>query len=214
MSRKRPPDTRTYLHQLHLADRAGLDAAAQLREARVEAPVEAHQHGHARGPDRRDAALDALHRQVDRLLAEDRLADARGALDQVGMRVGRAGDDDRVDRRVGEGGLRVRHPGAVARGERGGGVDVDVDDIGEAGARARDVRGMDLADAAGAELAKPGHWVVPWSFLRQSRSSARPLGPKSTCAVAPCAKGAAPAGWMAKSSPTAVESVYSRCEPR
>ena len=40
--------------------------------------------------------------EIDRLLAEDRLAGAGRRLDQIGMGVGRAGDQDRIDGRVGQ----------------------------------------------------------------------------------------------------------------
>jgi hypothetical protein len=44
-----------------------------------------------------EAGLDALGVEIDRLFAEDRLAGAGEALDQVGMGVGRRADDDGVD---------------------------------------------------------------------------------------------------------------------
>ncbi len=68
------------------------------------------------------------------------------------MRVGRARDQERIDARVGERGLRVGDGGARGRRDGGGGCSVDVDDVLQAGARMRgDVRRMDAADAAGAE---------------------------------------------------------------
>ena len=44
-----------------------------------------------------EAGADALGVEIDRLLAEDRLAGARGAFDQIGVHVGRRADRDRVD---------------------------------------------------------------------------------------------------------------------
>ena len=64
---------------------------------RIEAAIEAdHQRG-AGFPDHRKAFLDALHVEIDRLLAEDRLSGPGKALDQIRMRIGRRADDDGID---------------------------------------------------------------------------------------------------------------------
>ena len=71
------------------------------------------------------------------------------------MGIGRRGDDDGADLRVGEGGRGVAHPRTVALGEPAGGVGVDVDHVAEFGAAVGgEVGGMDDADATGAELGK------------------------------------------------------------
>ncbi len=147
--------------QLELADGAGDELLAQGAEARVEAAVEADQQRHARLLGDLEAGIDAGEAEVDRLLAEDRLAGLGRPLDQVGVGVGRAGDGQR---RLGR-----RDLGAVFAGERLGGRLVDVDDIAERRAgMGGDVGGVDQADAAGAELAEGQHeWGIPVRVRRE-----------------------------------------------
>ena len=74
-----------------------VDRLAYRSEMRIEAAVEPDHQRRARFPHHREAFFDPLHIEIDRLLAEDRLAGAGEALDQVGMGVGRRADDDRID---------------------------------------------------------------------------------------------------------------------
>ena len=99
-----------------------------------------------------EAGADALDVEVDRLLAEDRLAGAGGALDEVGVGVGRRADGDRVDVLGGEDRVDVGDLGARGLGQGGGGRRVGVGDESDlaVGAR-RDVAAVDLADPACAD---------------------------------------------------------------
>ena len=68
-----------------------------------------------------DAGLDAGDVEIDRLFAEDRLAGAGKALDQVGMGIGRRADDDGVDIRWRLDRLDGADLAAIGRGDRVGG---------------------------------------------------------------------------------------------
>ena len=104
------------------------------------------------------AAVHPREVEVDGLLAEDRLAGARRRLDQLGMGVGGAGDDDRIHRRISKRRLGVDHLRPVGRGQILGRLAVDVDDIAQPGAGIDgDVAGVDPADAPGPELADFDH---------------------------------------------------------
>ena len=98
--------------------------------------------------------------QVHRFLAEDGLAGPRRSLDQVGVGIGRTGDDHRVDLGIGERHLGVGHRRAVRRGKARRRRVVDIDDVPQPGLRVGGhVGGVDLADAAGAELTDLKHEI-------------------------------------------------------
>ena len=91
--------------------------------------------------------------EVDRLFAEDRLAGGGAGLDQVGMRVGRARDQQRIDAGVGEHGLRVGDGGARCRGDPAAAAAASTSTtyLRRAPRVRGDVRRVDPADAAGAK---------------------------------------------------------------
>ena len=137
-------------------------ARLERPEARVEAAVEGDHERHFGLSHRRQALIDAVERQVDRLFAEDGLAGARRGDGKLGVRVGRGRDDDRVDGRVPERLRSVRDLSAVLVGKRLRGLWVDVDDVAQTrSAVERKIGGMDVADAAGAELGECQHAVSP-----------------------------------------------------
>ena len=113
---------------------------------------------HQRGAGRLDdieALADALGVEVDRLLAEDRLFGPRGALDQIGVRVGRRADRDCVDFGGGENLLDRPHPGAGRLREAGRGARIRVGDERDSAILARgDVACVNLADAPRADDAE------------------------------------------------------------
>jgi hypothetical protein len=130
-----------------------------LGKGRIEPPVKADHDGGAQPLDLLPAGVDPGQVQVDRLLAEHRLAGlgARGEQVDVGRR-GR-GDDDRVDARVAQ-----DRPGILRRCravQRGDLVRRDLDRIvhdGKLGARVRRQRsGVHAADPPGAEQTETQH---------------------------------------------------------
>jgi hypothetical protein len=138
----------------------------QLGEAGIEAPVEADQHLHAGLAHLGEAGIHAGEREVDRLLAEDRLAGPRGGDHQIRMCVGGGGDDHRADLRIGQSRLRAARPGAVFRGQRLGRLPVHIHHMPQRRAAARrEVCGVDAANAAGAELCEVEHGVFRWRPL-------------------------------------------------
>ena len=68
----------------------------------IEAPVEAYHQRHAAFGDDRKGCFGATPVEVERLLAEHGLTGSRRRLYEVGMGVGRAGDDDGMDRTIGK----------------------------------------------------------------------------------------------------------------
>ena len=105
-------------HQhLRLADLARVEARLQRRERRIVATLEPDEAGHARLRHRLRAVARAVEREVDRLLAEDRLARRRRAHDQVGVGVGGRGDHHRAHVRVGEDRVGAGDLCAVPAGE-------------------------------------------------------------------------------------------------
>jgi hypothetical protein len=140
------------LDELDVPDLTGVDARPHRPEVGVEAAVEAdHQRG-ALLLDDGQALAHARDREIDRLLAEDRLAGDRRLLDQVGVHVGRGRDEHGSDVVVGDDLVDGRDSGVVGIGERARRIRQCIGDGGEPGAwRGRDGGGVDLADPAGAE---------------------------------------------------------------
>ena len=129
------------------ADRALGEASLERDEIRIEAAIEADHQRRAGLPDDFEAGANAADVEVDRLFAEDRLAGARGALDEIGVGVGRRADRDRFDILSGEDRVDVGDLGARGFGQGGGGGRVGVGDVGDfAVAARRDIAAMDLAD--------------------------------------------------------------------
>ena len=130
-----------------------------------------------------EAAPDPLDRQVDRLFAEDRLSGPRRLFDHVGVQVGRRGDQDRVDVLGVQDCVDRTDLGAVAPGDRLGGLGKRVRDRNELCAGGGgDGAGVNLADAAGAQ--KPESQRHRLS-LHPAFRRARPLLSKQTVAVSP-----------------------------
>ena len=110
----------------------------------------------------REAGVDPRARQIDRLLAQDRLAGARRRLDQVGMGVGRARDQHRRDRRIRQRLLGGRDQSAGRLGHRPRRGRVHVDHVAQpVGRMARQVVGVHPPDAAGPELTDLDHRASP-----------------------------------------------------
>jgi hypothetical protein len=79
-----------------------LDARLERGEGRIEAALEADQAGFSGGVDDLLALARPAEVEVDRLLAEDMLAGSGGALDEVGVGVGRRADEHGVNATVGK----------------------------------------------------------------------------------------------------------------
>ena len=140
------------------ADLAGGHPFAHAAVGGVVAAVEADLDWYAAVAHLLPARCHPLQTEVDRLLAENRLAGLRGGDDQVDVGVGGGGDQHRVD----AGGERrvhaVRHRGAVLFRQRRGRARHRVVYAHEARAGAgREVAGMHGADAARAEQGKSDH---------------------------------------------------------
>ena len=103
-----------------------------------------------------EAGFHPVEREIDRFLAEDRLARPRETLDQVGMRIGRCADHDRVDVCGGLDLVYGADRAAVLVGDGPGGVG---EGIGHGNKPcicvARDSLGMYLADAPRAQKSEP-----------------------------------------------------------
>jgi hypothetical protein len=120
--------------------------------------LKAYHQRHAAFGDDRKARFGAPPVEVERLFAEDGFAGAGRRLDEIGMGVGRAGDDDGIDRRIGKHrGLGPDLATVAARQPLGCGR-IDIDDRTKAGSgMARDIRRVDRTDPACAELAEADH---------------------------------------------------------
>ena len=134
------------------ADRALGDALAQRGEIGIEAAIEADHERRAGLLDDFEAGADALDVEMDRLLAEDRLLGPRGALDEIGVGVGRRADGDRVDVLGGEDRVDLGDFAAGRLGQGSGGRRIRVGDESHlaVGAR-RDIAAVDLADPTRAD---------------------------------------------------------------
>ena len=96
--------------------------------SRVEAAIECDKERHVVLHQRPGAIINPGEVEIDRLLAEDCLAGARGRFDDRSMGARRRADDDGIDARVGERLGKVRgHACAVLVGQRlaGGGIEID-----------------------------------------------------------------------------------------
>ena len=96
--------------------------------------------------------------EIERLLAEDRLAGAGRRFDQIGMGVGRARDQDRIDGRVGQCFCLITQNRTVPFRQPLRCCSVCVDDRVQSRFRmGGDVSSMDGADAPATELAEADH---------------------------------------------------------
>jgi hypothetical protein len=170
MSRKMPPERFRYStggapgvaardhEHLGLADLARDQTLLERRERRVEAALEADHADHAGLLHGVGAGARAIHREIDRLLAEDGLAGTGRARDEIGVGVGRRADHDGADGLVAQRGFRAHDLRAMLVGQRLRGRGVDVDHVTQFHTRlAGHVAGVDLADPAGAEQCNFGH---------------------------------------------------------
>ena len=144
--------------QLDPADAPVAQLAREAGKVGIEAAVKAYHQRHAAFGDDRKARLGPPPVEVKWLFAEDGLAGAGRRLDEIGMGIGRAGDDDGLDRTIGKDrGLRPDLATVAARQPLGRGG-IDVDDRAKAGSgMARDILRVDGPDAARAELAEADH---------------------------------------------------------
>jgi hypothetical protein len=139
-------------------DTAGPDLAFEPREIRVEAAVERDHQRHPALLRHRGAGSRAAAVEIERLLAEDRLAGTGRRFDQIGMGVGRAGDQDRIDTRVGQR-FRLAAPNRTVpfrQPLRRCSVSVD-DRVQSRLGVGSDIGSVDRADAPGTELAEANH---------------------------------------------------------
>ena len=137
MSRKIPPEPRTYSigggagSRLEIRTSCGSPTSPRITAswtawwAGSKRRLNPIWNGHAGRLDRAQRAVDLGQLERDRLLAEDRLAGARGGHDQVGVGLGARADRHGVDGRVGEQLVdrRVRARADRLRGGRDGVVD-------------------------------------------------------------------------------------------
>ena len=125
---------------------------------RVEAAVEANHQRHAAFFCDRDASLGTATVEIKRLLAEYGLARPRRRFNEIGVGIGRAGYDDRIDLRIGERLLVAAKDRAMAYGQAFGGGMIRIND--EAQPRiwmTGDVCRMDGADPPRPKLAESDH---------------------------------------------------------
>ena len=149
-------------HRFDVPDFAIDDALADAAKRGVVPAIESDREQDARALGGGDAGAGAADVEVDRLFAEDRLARGSAGLDQAGMRVSRARDQQGIDAVVRERGSRVGNRGSACLCNPARGRGVDVHHVLEAGSAMRgDIRGVDPADAAGAEERKRLHDGVP-----------------------------------------------------
>ena len=183
-----------------LADPPGVDGAADRGEGAVEAAVEGQHHPAAHALDLGGGAFALGDVEVDRLLAEHRLAELDRLQEQADMGVGRRADHHGIDVRPGDRRHRIAHRLGAERlrqrldrlGERIG----DGDEL-RLGVR-RDAGGVDLADAPCAENCNSNHrcflvvLVVEAHCARvRSAQSAGRLTARNCCIVASNARCAA-----------------------
>ncbi len=139
-------------------DFAGGDGIAECPVARIEAPVEADREGHLGLRQDAGSAVDLGEVEIDRLLAEDRLAGAGRAADQLGMGMGGGADHHRAQLTVGQCLLQADDRRAMLVGQHIGGDRIEIDHVFEPRlGMGRDVAGMDLSDEAGADEAEIDH---------------------------------------------------------
>ena len=152
VERRRTRIARRYGDHLDIADGAVVDRLADRGEMRIEAAVEAD-HQHSIGLlDHGQAFFDALDVEIDRLLAEDRLAGPGETLDEIGVGVGRRADDDGVDVLGLLDGIDRAHFGAIGGSQFRRRLFEGIGHGHEFGLRVgTNGAGMHLADAAGAE---------------------------------------------------------------
>ena len=150
-------------HDQHfrIADLALRDPLLQRCERGIVATLKADQAGHARRANGLCAGARALELEVDRLLAEDRLAGLRRPQDEVRVRIGRRPDDDGRDGGVTEdglGGARLRTVLLRELRRRGG---IDIDDVFQPDAGLpRDIAGVDRPDPARAKQCDIDHLAL------------------------------------------------------
>jgi hypothetical protein len=144
------------------ADLARRDPPADVAEGRVEAAVEAHHDPVGEGADLGPAGVDPAEVQVDRLLAEHRLAGAHGPGQELDVGRRGRGDDDGVDRRVVDDSVDLGTPrGAQPGTHLASGSLHRVVDVGELGPLMDvDGVGVDPADPATAEQTQPHHGLL------------------------------------------------------
>jgi len=107
------------------------------------------------------ASAAALEAEIERLLAEDRLARRHGLQALREMLVGGTRDDHAGDGRIGERALESGRRRAAARGKRAGAVRERIDDIFQRQRRMRRRIGrMDPADASGTDQRDSGAALV------------------------------------------------------
>ena len=104
----------------------------------------------------REAAVDALDVEVDRLLAQHGLAHVRRRRDEIDMGVCRRGDHDGIDLGIGQRRRGIgRRPRTKLLRQLGRRLGHGIDDVFDARLRMRgDIARMQLADAARAEDAE------------------------------------------------------------
>ena len=127
-----------------------VDELLRLVIGLVEAALEAHLETHSRSLHRVEGAIGRLQIERNRLLAEDLLARFGGGDDQRRVTVGRGGDDDGIDGRIGEHRVWIVRPVRTADlgRQRLRRRPVDVGDDRQLGARDRRCQcgGMTLPD--------------------------------------------------------------------
>jgi hypothetical protein len=150
-------------HLFDPADLARLHRVPQCLVGGVVAPVEADLDRHPAGLDLGPAAVDPGDIQIDRLLAEHRLAGLGRLGHEIHVGVGGRRDQHRLHGRVSQHGAHVRsHFGTVLRGRRFGRRPMDVVNVEQGRVRVLgQVVGVHLADPAGPEECEIHHWLAP-----------------------------------------------------
>jgi hypothetical protein len=112
---------------LQRAHFAGVQPGLQRLEIRIEASIEAQQQPRAGEPRSRGAGARKV--EIDRLLAEDRLARRRRGQAVIEVGVGGAGDDHADDLGIGERRLHGSHGRADLGGDAGGRFGYRIDHV-------------------------------------------------------------------------------------
>ena len=161
---------------LQRADRAGRDLGLQRLEVRVEAAVEGRRSSATRRRGQRGLCGAGLGQvEIERLLAEHRLAGREAGQGEVQVGVGGAGDDDAGHVHIGQGFGEGGHPAAELGRQGLGAVGAGLDQIGKVQARVGlGVAGMDRSHAPGADLSDLEGGARHGSHLVQGRRLPQP----------------------------------------
>ena len=169
------------------ADAPRSDDLPQLREVRIEAPIEAHLELHPGAADRAEDLVQATEIQIHGLLAEDVLPSPRRSDHLVRVRVGARADQHRIHVGIPDDRLRVRARIRDAQLPRQGlrGVQLRIRDAQDlrAGDAGRDGPSVHAADPARADESKSHISLLRYSRFRRALSKGVPMPGRTSCST-------------------------------